>query len=346
MYDGFGWQFRKGFYTAPADFKWRQTSGYTVTLEHQFADWLSARASWDWYHNPIETFDMLRSGAVFDTGTKQIARSSTSAVNWATIYGTGYSYSADLLAHYKVKAVDLQSLLTVDDYLNNRRDYTKTMIPGSFSVTYLKTPIDPTNPASVIAPAVPLSEFTAFTKDNNAVDAKGLGFTQQANLFHERVIVYGGFRYDYVSGDERALATATSTPTEGKVHESNHTYKVGLSVKLTPDDSAYPLSWYASRIESFIPFSTNLATNIVNAPPSETGLSYESGLKGSFFQHAFSFTADAFATYRKNVGVSELSNPNDPSSPTITVPEGDQNSKGFRIRRRIHGSDPSDSTRT
>lgn len=338
LYDSFGWQFRRGYYTAPADWKWRQTSGYTVTLEHRFTSWLAATASYDWYHNPIETFDMLRSSGEYNTGTQRIARSSTTAVNWATIYGTGYSYSGTLLAHYHIGTTSQQTLFTVDDYLNNRRDYAKTNHAAAASVAYLATPINPLDQATVIAPAAPFANFTSSTTRNNAVDAKGIGLTHQADLFHNRLLVYAGYRHDYVTGYQLNPASLPGPFNhESHIHDSNDAIKGGFSYKLTDDDSRFPLSWYGSRIESFIPFNTSVALPTATSAPasvspaSETGVSYETGLKAALLHQKLNFTLDYFDTHRQNVGVTELSDRNDPSSPTVTINEGDQKSKGFEF---------------
>src|SRR5207253_1879212 len=57
----------------------------------------------------------------------------------------------------------------------------------------------------------------------------------------------------------------------------------------------------------------------------------ETGLKGSFFDNSLRWGAAVYDTHRKNVAVTELSNLNDPPSPTVTVNEGDQTSKGLEF---------------
>ncbi len=362
FFDGYAWQLRRGHYTSPTDWKWRRAAGYTVTLEHRFSTWLAGHTSYDYYHNPIETYDTLRSSQNLDQTISNpatyntIARGSASP-NWATIYGSGHSISGDLLAHYKLWKTDQQTLLTIDDYLNNRRDYAKTLI-GTSPLPATTVPINPFAPIS--SPFIPMNSanFTSSTTRNNAVDSAGLGLTHQARLFHDRVILQLGYRHDYVRGFQQNPAADVNTPAyiasatsglppavpgsgrEARIHDSNDATKIGISVKITES-----LSWYASRIESFIPFGTSVALTVGSAskpiadahgleplnPASETGIGYETGIKGEYLNHALTFSADVFDTKRQNVSVRELIDINNPSLGTISINEGGQHSKGFEF---------------
>lgn len=351
VYDGYAMQLRKGYYASPVDYKFREVFGVDVSFDHRFNSWLSMRGSYDYYHNPIETYDTLRQAGTFDPSVGTIGRSGSGVPTWSTIYGSGHSYSTDLLAHYRIAGTDQQTLLTVDDYLNNRRDYGKTPVPGMFVAQ--TAVINPSLP--VFSPYVPRSTdyWTSNTTKNNAVEAMGFGLTHQANLFHERLLVYAGYRHDRTTGyqqDPTAAVTklaytagaglSPAQPGSGResfIHDSNDASKVGFSYRITSH-----ISWYASRIESFIPFGTSVPLTVSGtptlpaqlkslSPAPETGVGYESGLKSAFLEDRLQITADVFSAKRENVGVTELSNINDPSSPTITVNEGSQKSKGFEF---------------
>src|SRR5205823_9245710 len=147
----------------------------TATLEHRFSPWLAAHASYDYYHNPIETYDTLRSGGNFDANSRTLARSAATP-NWATIYGSGHSISADVLAHYKFHGMENQTLLTDDGYLNNRRDYAKTPITVTFTpLPATSVPINPFAPIDSVFIPLDDQHFTSSTTRNNAVDSAGLG---------------------------------------------------------------------------------------------------------------------------------------------------------------------------
>jgi outer membrane receptor for monomeric catechols len=260
-----------------------------------------------------------------------------------------------LAPHYKFLGADHQTLLTVDDYLNNRRDYAKAAIAGTFApLPATSVPINPFGPVNSVFIPMDDAHFTSQTTRNNAVDSAGAGLTHRATFF-ERLILDLRYRHDYVRGFQQAPNAATTalayTPSaasgippaapgsgrEARIHDSNDLYSVSFSYRLTPN-----LSWYAARTGSFIPFGTSVPLTVSGTivdprtlkplnPASETGVGYETGFKGEFLDRALIFSVDGFDTRRQNVGVSELSNPNDPSSPTVTLNEGDQRSKGFEV---------------
>jgi iron complex outermembrane receptor protein len=324
VYDRVATELAHLHYASPVDYKERSVTGYTATVQHRFNDWLSGEGSFDHYSDPIETYDTVRSSNYDPVTRNLIGRSSTPT--YAVIYGSGHSESADLLAHFNAGPANLQTLFTVDDYLNNRRDYANSAIAGAYPAIPSTLSVD--NP--VYAPYDPQdrNHFTVSTTRNNAVDSIGFSAMQQANLWHERLILYAGYRHDHVSGYQLNPSVAAGLPNhESHIHDSNDGGRYGFSYKLTPR-----ISWYASRFDSFIPFGTSVPigpTDVkANNPSSETGVGYETGFKGEFAAKTINWGVDLFDTKRRNVGVTELSNINDPSSPTVTINEGDQHSKG------------------
>lgn len=323
-YNGYAWDLINGHYASPADYKSRSVWAYEGFFEHRFNDVFSMRLAGDVYREPIITYDTVRSSNYDPLSRQLVSRSSTP--NWSTIYGSGHSYAFDLLAHYHTGKIDHQTLLTIDNYANNRGDYTNTAIAGTF-VPIPKT-LNVDNP--VYEPYIPqdTAHFVENTTRNNLVDTTGFSLSHQMNLFNDRLLVFLSYRHDYVRGDIRDPATSQAD----KIHDSNDSDRIGLSYKLVP-----ALSWYANRSESFLPFGTSPA--IGTSPPSETGVSYETGLKAGLFHGKLGFTADVYSTKRKNVLVTELEDPNDPSSPTIQVAEGGQNSKGFEFSSTFNFSE-------
>ncbi|HKB90356.1 MAG TPA: TonB-dependent receptor [Opitutaceae bacterium] len=323
-YLGYAYEIAKKHYASPVDWKGRNVWGYEGIIEHRFNRYLSMNAGYNFYSQPIVTYDTVRSSTYDPTTRSLIGRSATPA--WSTIYGKGHSYEVTLLGHYPVFNTDQKTLFTIDDYANNRGDYSTTAIAGTY------TPIPKT--LSVDAPVyedyIPQdrNHFTWNTTRDNLVDTTGFSLAQQSFFLNKRLISMVVFRHDYVRGDLRSPGPPPGPTQSAKIHDSNDATRIGVSYQIVPE-----LSVYVERAESFIPFGTSVA--IGTSPPSETGLGYETGFKGNFGDR-FSFTTDVFTTHRKNVSVNELSNPNDPSSPTISIPEGDQKSKGFEVDGLAH----------
>lgn len=360
-YDGFATWLRHANYASTYDHIERSSTGFSATLQHRFTDWLSFQTGYDWYHTPAETYNVLGSGGTLNSGTGLISAAATPA--WATIYGTGWSYSADLLAHYPIGSTDNQTLFTIDDYIGNRRNYTKTAIAGTFTPGF--TSFDPLLPLpqSYYAPR-DSSHWTSSTTLNNAICSKGFGVNHQTAFFNKRLFLYVGYRHDSVKGYQ-SVPSAPTAPISGTVyslsgnaresfiHDSNDAGHAGISVQINKN-----ISWYASVYEGFQPFGSNVPVTVnipagssafathqllkTLSPASTTSLGEETGFKGSFNDQAVVFQASIFNTKQKNVGVSELSDPNNPSSPTVTVNEGDQTSKGFefdtefKITKELH----------
>lgn len=361
-YDGFAWWLRHANYASTYDYILRGSTGLTATFQRRLTDWLSFQMGYDTYHTPAETYNVLGSGGTINTGTGLIGAGATPT--WTTIYGTGWSYSADLLAHYSLGATENKTLLTVDDYLNNRRDYGKSTIAGTFTPGF--TSFNPLLPLPTIAfDPRDDAHWTAQTTRNNAVYSEGISLNHEMALFDRRLFLYAGYRHDRITGFESnpsaagPLASATTyslsgNARESRIHDSNDAGHVGVSVRLSKAISAY-----ASVYQGFQPFGTSVPITVnipagstpfvtqqllkALSPASTTSLGEEVGVKADYLEHAVVFGADVFHTKQQNVGVTELSDPTNPSSPTVTVNEGDQISKGFecdaefKLTTSLHG---------
>lgn len=360
FYDGFAYWLRHANYASTVDYVSRETAGLTATVQRRLTDWLSFQAGYDTYHTPAETYNTLGSGGTINASTGLIGASASPS--WSTIYGTGWSYSGDLLAHYPIGQTDNQTLFTVDDYLNNRRNYAETPIPGTFTPGV--TSFNPLLPITSPYDPKDSAHWTSSTTANNAVQSEGFGLNHQVALFDKRIFLLVGFRHDYVTGYQlnpiaalTAVAYPGAAPGSGRqsfIHDSNDAGHGGVSIAITPK-----INWYVSLYQGFSPFGTSvpLTTSIPAgasafvtqqdlknlSPASTTSEGTESGFKVDFADHRILVSADVFHTIQRNVGVTELSDPNNPSSPTVTVNEGDQNAKGFesdaefRIGRDLHG---------
>lgn len=349
-YVGFAWWLRHANYASTHDYIMRGSTGFTANLEHRFNDWLSFQSGYDWYHTPAETYNVMGSGGTINLNTGLIGASATPS--WSTIYGTGWSYSADLLAHYHFWNTDDQTLVTVDDYLNNRTNYSKTTIAGTFTPGFTSfNPLLPL-PQTYLDPQ-DSAHWTSATTANNAVSSEGFGINHQTVMFDKRLFLYAGYRHDYVQGYQTnpnaALGPVSGTTVslsgnahQSFIHDSNDAIHAGVSWAFTKD-----FSWYASVYQGFQPFGTSVPLTVTIpagssafvtqqllktlTPASTTSLGEETGIKSSFRNGDVTIQADVFHTKQKNVSVSELSDPNNPSSPTVNVPEGDQTAQGFEL---------------
>ena len=360
-YDGYAWALRHAYYGSPVDYVTRESSQYMAQIQHRFTDWLSAQGGYEHYVSPTETYNTLGSGGFYfpsagliaPTTAKSGAVNTASTANpaWSTIMGTGWSVEADLLAHYHIgAAVDNQTLLTIDDYLNNRRNYSETPIAGTFTPSFNSfNPFVPVTPNYVPRDS---NHWTSSNTLNNAVDSEGFGLTDRAVLWNGALTLSAGYRHDHVTGYELNPAAATTAvaytgaaPGSGRqsfVHSDNDGADVGASVPLNGF-----LSWYASVYQAFTPFGTSVPLTVTipataNAfqarqllktlsPSSTKATGEETGFKMDYLNHAIVFTADVFDTHQKNVLVTELYDPTNPSSPTVSVNEGDQNATGFEL---------------
>ncbi|HVU32793.1 MAG TPA: TonB-dependent receptor [Opitutaceae bacterium] len=360
-YDGFAWPLRYQPYGATGDYVSRESTSWVGTFQQRITDWLSFQTSYNHYVVPVETYNTLGSSGIFFPSVGLIASGSalsgtnnpnpkaTANPTWSTIMGTGWSVSGDLLAHYRTGKVDNQTLFTFDDYLNNRRNYTGTAIPGTY------TPFSwAFNPyGGVTAPYIPrdANHWRVATTLNNSVESRGFNFAQRSVFFDGRLALTGGYRHDRVMGYQTnpnqpnlsAVSYPGAAPGSGrqsKIHSNNDGASLGVSIELTPS-----LSWYAGASQSFLPFGTSVPLTVTLkgnsfaqeqqiktlSPASEKALGGETGFKMNYLDHTLVFTADVFRTRQKNVGVKELSDPTDPASPTVSVNEGDQAAQGFEF---------------
>ncbi len=359
FYDGFAWPLRYQPYGATVDYVSRESTSWVGTFQHRINDWLSFQTSYNHYVVPVETYNTLgSSGDYFPSvgliasgsaasGTNNVNPSVAAKPTWSTIMGTGWSASADLLAHYRLGKVDNQTLFTFDDYLNNRRNYTGTPITGTY--TPFAWAFNPY--VGVTAPYIPRDQehWTMATTLNNSVESRGFNLAQRSVFFDGRLALSGGYRHDRVMGYQTnpnqpnlsAVAYPGATPGSGrqsKIHSNNDGASLGISIELTPS-----ISWYVGASQSFLPFGTSVPLTVnlngnafaqqqqlkTLSPASQKALGEETGFKVNYLDHALVFTADVFNTSQKNVGVTELSDPSDPSSPTVSVNEGDQKAQGF-----------------
>jgi outer membrane receptor for monomeric catechols len=117
-------------------------------------------------------------------------------------------------------------------------------------------------------------------------------------MLHDRVILVGGYRHDYVRADLRE----PSARNQRKLHDLNDSMLLGLTYRITPR-----LSWFAGRNESFSPLSITTSANPTAAIPQTTrGLGYDTGFKGELFDGRLGFTANVYDTRRKNEQVTEV----------------------------------------
>jgi outer membrane receptor protein involved in Fe transport len=364
---GFAYNLYNQHYGAPVDYVTRESGSAELTMQHRFTDWLSFQFSYDHYEAPTTTYNTLGSSGVYwpslglvANATPTATATATGFINtaaaanpaWTTTFGTGYSYDADLLAHWHFKGIDNQVLLTFDDYLNNRRNYAGNPTPGTFTpYVWAFNPLQ-----TVTAPFVPRdSAHWSTTSEilNNDVEDRGIYLSDRAGVFNDRVFITGSYRHDYVIGHQFNPQAAQFTPTlpsyigaapgtgvQSSIHQSNDAPSVGVSVAITPS-----LSWYGSYYTSFTPFGTSTPLTVTIPatatafqrkyllatldPPSAKGEGEETGFKGDFLDHALTFTVDAFDTHVKNVQVPELADPTNPSSGTVNVNAGDQKATGF-----------------
>lgn len=368
-YDGFAWPLRNQYYGSTTDYVTREASTWYATFQHRFSDWLSLEAGYSHYVTPVETYNTLGSSGVYfpsvnlvasgsaASGTNNVNAAATANPAWSTTMGTGYSYNLDLLAHFHVLKADDQLLFTVDDYLNNRRNYTETPIAGEYTpYVWAFNPYQP-----VTSPYVPRdsNHFAATTTLNNAVNSLGFGLNDRASWFDNKLILTFGYRHDHYTGYQLNPSAATTAVSytgadpgsgrQSKIFTNVDGGNLGLTLGLTSN-----ISWYASVYEAYSPFNTSVpltvsltgttpaarAAQLKTLDPSpQRGVGEESGVKFDYLNHQLSFSADVFDTHQKNVSVTELSDPTNPSSVTISVPEGDQNAKGFEFQGEFDSND-------
>ena len=360
-YDGFAENLRDDYYGSPVDYVTREASTYYTSIQHRFSDWLSLEAGYSHYVTPVETYNTLGSSGVYFpsanlvanttavSGTNNVNPNATTNPAWSTTMGTGYSYNVDLLSHCKIGShIDTQLLFTLDDYLNNRRNYTGTPIAGTF--TPFVWAFNPYMP--VTSPYIPrdTNHWTIATTLNNAINSLGGGLNDRMSFWDSKLILTFGYRHDHYTGyqsNPNASLSAVSYvgAAPGSGHES-HIFtnsdggNFGVTVQLTPS-----ISWYSSVYQAFTPFNTSVPLTVTLAgnafaqqqqlrtldPPPQKGVGEETGFKADYLNHSLFFTLDAFTTQQKNVSVTELSDPTNPSSTTVSVDEGDQDAKGFEF---------------
>jgi len=274
----------------------------------------------------------------------------------------GGGVQADLLAHYFLlnHSIENNSLLTIDlnDYY--RYDPTWNVTKDAAFTTWASARTQQlglvTNPNGqpnyIPSTAVPYYNEgfvwggeTLTTLTRRRTTSLGGNFKQQMYFFHNRLIAFGGVRYDAVRFNQRdytVLFPNVGYPQnpngKGQVRRYFHETKpnVGFNVKVTKN-----LHVYGSYSESYFIDQTSrpviiagfasvpTAAKFTPAPfKPETAKGWDYGIKGSFFDERLNFTLGGYYAYRYNVAVTDTVQDSTGSFVSISRTDGNQVDKG------------------
>ena len=281
----------------------------------------------------------------------------------------GGGVQADLLAHYFAlnHSVENNSLLTVD--FNDYYRYDPTWLvahdaafaawttggQASVPLVAVKNKLGQTN----YVPSGPIPYYnegfvwggeSLTTLTRRRTTSVGGNLKQQMYLFHGRLILFAGLRYDAVRFNQRDYTVQfpnvgyPSNPNgTGQVRRYFHETKPNFGfnaqvVKNLHVYGSYSQSYFVdqtSRPAVIAGWSAVAATKTVPAHfisdpfQPETAKGYDYGIKGSFFNERLNFTLGGFYANRYNVTVTDVVfDPISGTTSTESRPDGDQVDKG------------------
>jgi iron complex outermembrane recepter protein len=292
----------------------RAMNSFTGIYEKRFNSIFSTRVAgnyyrarrWDWSAaagNTVNTAGVLARGAAPGRGR---------------IIENGGSFQSDLIAHYWLAKhrIENKDLATIDINDYYRYQPSQSVINPDLA-SYVRN-ITLGQPISYyLLPWNPASASGLTREDKNRLTIYGAMFRHQSGFLNNRLLVFGGLRYDHVTSTNRDLVKKL------QAHYVNTatTPNTGINYKVTPT-----LSAFASYARSFNPVSQTAAST--SQVPNQTGYGVDYGLKQSLFHDRLNFTMSGYYNVREHVTVQEL----DPVTGfNINVPEGSQLFRGMEF---------------
>ncbi|MDR2675061.1 MAG: TonB-dependent receptor [Opitutaceae bacterium] len=291
----------------------RDVSNASLTFERRLDTAWSLRSGLAFY--AYRTERMAAGGDLYQVDLRRIINR-----NPVFVYSEGNRLSSqtDLLGQFHTGPVRHRLLFTVD-LAHTEGSGHRLQLPAGwddstsnpyYSLKYLY--ID--NPDYRLPPKSALTD--RFRDQSSATDAVGFFVSEQAFLFDDRLLLMGGFRYDYAQFD----STDLSAGTHNDYDDSDFTYQLGANYALLPGMRAY-----ANYSTSFYP-QARLSPD--GEPyPNEQGEGFEAGVKANLFSDRIILCANVFKVERKNIVIRTV----DASGNDAYLLSGSVESKGVEL---------------
>ena len=217
-------------------------------------------------------------------------------------FGSGTTFQAEAVGHYEFNGIIFKPLVGAlyDDGYDQTRNYQNA--GNAASPAFRSWDVDPASPTYFIDPNTTpyqsgnLTVRNAYTSSHTS--DRAAYFVLNANLFHERLILVGGLRYN--QSQSQTTNYNAAVPVGQGLKAQFTTPQAGIGFKVDPD-----LLWYASYSKSYTlpsqPFlttvgSVNGVTVAVPTTPTEPtiGEGYETGLKTNFLHGRVASTVSVY----------------------------------------------------
>ncbi|MEO6874676.1 MAG: TonB-dependent receptor [Opitutaceae bacterium] len=217
-------------------------------------------------------------------------------------FGQGTTYQAEAVGHYDIGGIVFKPLMGVlyDDSYDQTRNYQNAGKAGS--PAFRSWDINPSSPSYFIDPNTPSYEAGSLTVRNAYTSShtsdQAAYFVLNANLFHERLILIGGLRYN--QSESQTTNYNAAQPVGQGLKAQFTTPQAGIGFKISPD-----LLLYSSYSKSYTlpsqPFlttvgSVNGVTVAVPTSPTEPtiGEGFETGIKTNFLNGRIASTVSIY----------------------------------------------------
>ena len=270
--------------------------GYSFV--HDFNDRLTFRNTFLFQdtENRVNAFRHFGSTNPDNTVTRFFERFTQGGDTIATVSDLGYKFETGSTRHHVLAGVDAR---WADTFQGD----------GGFSSPGFE--IDIVNPqyGQFNESALTFEALYDFESELNAV---GIYLQNQITTANDRLHLLMGGRYDYVD------QSVESSTFEAEQTDRAFTFRGGALYELTEW-----LSPYVTVAQSFNP--TSPFTTSVDGLEPEEGVSYEAGLKLSFFDGRLISTLAGYQITKDNVPVT------DPNNPNFSINGGELRSRGFEV---------------
>jgi outer membrane receptor protein involved in Fe transport len=307
----------------------RGNTSLTGLYEKTFNRIFSTRLSGNYYRARRWDFNYVNqfqggNFAINPPGTTPVRVARAAAPTRGRIYEDGGGFQGDVLAHYWTnnRKVEHRTLATID--INDYYQWNPTLsyAPATNPDLVAWNPARFINLDANLNPIGPIAYFPKWARESPGevltrsmkkhTTTIGGSVRQQTAMLGDRLLVYGGARFDLLKHQHRDLFTAAAsfTPfipgyTVGQViHKEYRELKPNLGVNVKV---ATGLRVFANYSESF--FIDQGDTPLQIADPNnkpETANGWDYGFKGSVLNDRLTYTVSGYYINRENVRVTDL----------------------------------------